>query len=298
MYIVLVQLDSLIGTMSTLRSVIDSLEAPFRFEWAVDASKDDRPFGDASWLPIMAIVYFMTLTVTKHGAELYAPNQGGKPLIALALVNNIVMCVYSAWCLCAVASIVMVNWSSVGYSLTVPFCDRNRTLLESMDLQLYIFYLSKFWEWMDTYVLVIKGKPVWPPQNSQFLLHIFHHTTTATVGWLAWRQELSVAWIGPLTNAFVHTIMYGYYAAVTVFPDLRKYGIYITPIQILQFMVCLLALVPDTIDALAFESARCGATKRCVAWILFAYFTYLGFFIKMFQDKKKARQASRTAKNK
>ena len=35
-----------------------------------------------------------------------------------------------------------------------------------MDFQMYIFFLSKFWEWIDTWVLVLKGKGVWPVEPS------------------------------------------------------------------------------------------------------------------------------------
>jgi hypothetical protein len=136
----------------------------------------------------------------------------------------------------------------------------------------------------------------WPPANTQFFLHIFHHTTTATVGWFAWRQELTVAWLGPLSNSFVHVLMYGYYALVTVFPAMRKFGLYITPIQIVQFMLCLLSIVPESIDAIAFGGAHCGATVRCVHVMLFAYLTYLYLFVKMYRDKKAAVKAAKAAK--
>lgn len=270
------------------------LEDPFKFEWAV-RDMDKRPFGEGSWLPTMALTYFASLTVLR----LFAGAESLKmPLKGIAFFNNVFMCLYSLWCMLAIGAGLLANWSGTGYSLVAPFCDRERLMLTGLDFQMYIFFLSKFWEWIDTFVLVLKGKPVWPPANAQFLLHIFHHTTTATVGWLAWRQELSVAWLGPLSNAFVHTVMYGYYAIVTVAPSVRKYGLYITPIQILQFLLCLASLVPEAADALLNDGLRCGATKRCVAWMLFCYLTYLGFFIKMFNDKKAKAKEARRAKKK
>ena len=77
-------------------------------------------------------------------------------------------------------------------------------------------------------------------------------------------------------------------------PGVRKYGLYITPIQILQFILCLLSLIPDAIDILLYGGARCGATKRGVAWIVFAYGFYLVLFTKMFNAKKKAASNSDT----
>jgi len=270
------------------------LEKPFVYQWAT-GPLDERPFGSAAWLPIMAIVYFASLTALK-------PFAGAKwlqtPLKYFAIINNALMCLYSTWAFVAVAAILARNWSNAGYAFSPLVCDTDRQLLKTMDYQLYIFYLSKYWEWIDTYVLVLKGKPVWPPANSQYFLHIFHHTTTATVGWLAWRQELTVAWVGPLTNAFVHMLMYGYYTLVTVSPSVQKFGIYITPIQIFQFMLCLASFAPEAADAVLNGGAACGATRRCSGWMLFAYITYLGFFVKMFADKKAARRASKAAAKK
>jgi hypothetical protein len=140
---------------------------------------------------------------------------------------------------------------------------------------------------------LLKGKPMWLPESSQNFLHVFHHATTGAVAWFAWRQELSIAWIGPLTNAFVHTAMYGYYAGVTVMPSVKKYGKYITPIQILQFRVCLLSLVPSFIDLLFNQSRRCGDTTRCVWYMVFTYAVYLVLFVKMSNAKKAARQAAK-----
>ena len=82
--------------------------------------------------------------------------------------------------------------------------------------------------------------------------------------------------------------MYGYYALVTVKPSVRKYGLYITPVQILQFVVCLLALLPDAVDVLLYGGARCNSTQRAVVWMLFAYGSYLVMFTKMFTSKKNA----------
>jgi len=271
------------------------LEAPFKYEWAIRQNLDERPLGVGSWLPIMALAYFGSLSALK----LFAGTKSLQaPLKVVAFVNNVLMCLYSAWCMVATGSGLLANWTSTGHSLVAPFCDKDRLMLAGLDFQMYIFFLSKFWEWFDTFVLVLKDKPVWPPANSQFLLHIFHHTTTATVGWLAWRQELSVAWIGPLSNAFVHTVMYGYYAVVTVAPSVRKYGLYITPVQILQFLICLVSVLPEAADALLNGGARCGATKRCVGYMLFCYLTYLAFFVQMFKDKKAAARAKKRAKGK
>ena len=141
----------------TLRTVASALEEPFRFAWATNADLDGRAFGQAGWLPTMAVVYFASLTVLK----LFASAKGLEaPLKWIALGNNLLMTVYSAWTMTIVACVFVANWSSNGWDLTQPLCDPEHRLLEGLDFQMYIFYLSKFWEWIDTWILVLKGKPV------------------------------------------------------------------------------------------------------------------------------------------
>ena len=252
--------------------------------------EDDWPLGDAMWLPIMAVAYFVSLTALR-------PLAGAawlqRPLRWVALANNALTCAYSTWAFVSVATILWRNWRRQGFAITPLVCDPHRRMLADLDLQLYIFYLSKYWEWIDTWILVLRGKPVWPPGSSQYRLHVFHHATTATVGWLAWRQELTVAWVGMLTNTFVHMLMYAYYTVVTLYPSIETIGIYITSIQITQFILCLMAFAPEAVDAVG-GGVACGATRRCSAWMFFAYTVYLGFFVKMFRDKARKRAAPPT----
>jgi hypothetical protein len=270
-----------------LRSMVRMLEAPVTsaLPWTQDLP-DSRPFGPGWWLPTMALLYLLSLTVLKL---LFAGVPWVQaPLKYFMLLNNTLMAVYSGWTTLAVGATVWANAATDLDSSWQIFCDPGRALMKDLDLQMYIFYISKFWEWLDTYALVLKGKDVWPPSSNQFFLHIFHHSTTGAIAWLAWQQELSVAWIGPLTNGFVHTLMYAYYALVTVFPGVRKFGLYITPIQIFQFIICLTTVAPEAVDALVLGGAAgCGMTKRCAVWMAITYGAFLYMFWQLYNDKKR-----------
>jgi len=199
------------------------------------------------------------------------------------------MCLYSLYCFIGATSCVLANLIDSGFDFWQPLCDKSATprpFMRGMDFWMYHFYLSKYWEWIDTWILVLRGKGVWPPTNSQYFLHVFHHTTTASILWMAWRGEFNVAWIGIITNSFVHTPMYAYYFLTDFWKGVRKFGIFITPIQIIQFIMCLTALVPETF-------LECGSKPRAIQWMWFTYCTFLAFFVKMFLDKKKARREAK-----
>lgn len=71
---------------------------------------------------------------------------------------------------------------------------------------LYLFYLSKFWELGDTFVLLARRKPL-------TLLHVWHHVSVMGETW-AWLQfGMTLGAVGMAVNAGVHVLMYSYFGA-------------------------------------------------------------------------------------
>lgn len=70
---------------------------------------------------------------------------------------------------------------------------------------IYIFHLSKYYELLDTVLLVIKRKPL-------IFLHVYHHLVMVSGTWI-WLHDrwLVGAWWCVLVNSLVHTFMYYYY---------------------------------------------------------------------------------------
>jgi len=245
---------------------------------------DERFLGDQTTVIILAVVYLISLQILKSNA--YGVKSLAPAVKLVSTVNNWVMCVYSIYSFVGMSLVLAANWADDGFPIFKAVCDPEKRMLRGMDFWLYHFYLSKFWEWIDTWILVLKGKPVWPPSNSQFLLHVVHHCVTASIFWLSWREELSMGYLGPLTNSFVHIPMYGYYCLSEHWQGVRNFGVYITPTQIIQFLIVMAGLVPNTISP-----AECGSTPRAVAWWWITYTFFLCFFTKMFMDKMNARSA-------
>lgn len=88
----------------------------------------------------------------------------------------------------------------------------------------FIYLVSKLWEWVDTYILVLSKKPV-------ISLHWFHHMTTFTMA--AFVHNFPVGGFA-LINCLVHTVMYMHYAT-----PVRWARPFITSSQLLQFVVVL-----------------------------------------------------------
>jgi len=93
----------------------------------------------------------------------------------------------------------------------------------------YIFYISKYVEFLDTYFLLLCGRPV-------IWLQYLHHIGAPIDMGLVYHWKVEGAWIFVAFNGIIHTVMYYYYACAIMkwkFPLPKKF---ITWIQLIQFV--------------------------------------------------------------
>ena len=93
----------------------------------------------------------------------------------------------------------------------------------------YLFYLSKYYEFVDTWILYLKNK-------KPSFLQIYHHIGAVINMRNIYICRIEGGWVFVTFNSFVHTIMYIYYALSTLKIYLPFKRI-ITTIQILQFVI-------------------------------------------------------------
>ncbi|KAI8077753.1 ELO family [Halteromyces radiatus] len=117
-----------------------------------------------------------------------------------------------------------------GQSIHDTYCDKDGFLWDNgLGYWGYLFYLSKFYEVIDTIIILMKGR-------RSSLLQTYHHSGAMLTMWAGIRFRAQPIWIFVVFNSFVHSIMYLYYAMTSVgihVPGKR----YITSIQISQFLV-------------------------------------------------------------
>jgi len=254
------------------------------WEW-IHTPLDQRPLVSTEAMVGISIGY----VVMVWSLQRYMEIRKGEPfnIKYLTIVHNFFMAVYSFYALLGTWDIVFENWSNSGFDLNLPFCDPDAKLKKGTDWWLYSFYLSKFLEYIDTIFLLLKNKKILPWENGQAFLHVFHHSTTASIVWTTWLFPLSVFWVGPITNAFVHTIMYGYYFLVELYPSIRWFGgKYITPIQLIQFVICMASVSLEIYK-------NCGSDNRVVIWVFATYIVFFLFFVQVWLEKRKLRHEER-----
>ena len=120
----------------------------------------------------------------------------------------------------------------------------------------YAYYLSKYWEFLDTVLVVLRGSSV-----PHFGLQVYHHAGVILMAWLWCSVGQSLQFGGVLFNCFVHTVMYHYYA-MQVLRVPTPWKRYITRLQIVQFLTSFFLLI-GTLHFIFYEQkdcAGCGAS--------------------------------------
>ncbi|KAK9831878.1 hypothetical protein WJX81_004455 [Elliptochloris bilobata] len=144
----------------------------------------------------------------------------------------------------------------------------------------YVYYLSKYYELIDTVLLGLKAKPM-------SFLHVFHHSIVVIMAYLWLEAAQSLQQIALLTNTAIHTLMYWYYFMCTLKrpPAWKRL---VTSSQIAQFCFSFVASVPFWI-----LHARTGKCSGFMAMLFNAAFNllllglFMDFHRKNYRTKRK-----------
>jgi hypothetical protein len=200
----------------------------------------------------------------------------------VTIVHSFALCVYSGWTCYNVSSIMSTAYNGLtGKGLgtweafMVMSCDTDGALWQDANLGFWVshFYLSKYWEFLDTWILYLTGK-------KPMLLQTYHHAGVVFIMWsFVVTRNTSCGMVITLLNSGIHTVMYAYYTLtalkwpsyqvedvdkktglktgkkITVEP-VRKLDVFITTSQLTQF-VCFIILTLPTY----FYSATSGCTN-------------------------------------
>jgi len=190
-------------------------------------------------VPVVAgIVYLLGVLLLPR----FAPAGGARNLKPALIVHNVVLIVWSCamffGCACE-----MLRRALASGDATWIFCEDPAAEAEGpLYFWSYMFYISKYYEMLDTFLALLKGTS--PPH---FGLHVYHHTLVPLMVWNWLEQRQTLQFPGLLFNTFVHMVMYSYYAARALgWPTPWKR--WVTRLQILQFatsfvLVCVTVVV-------------------------------------------------------
>lgn len=178
----------------------------------------------------------------------------------LVFVHNLFLCVYSVWTFIGMTSTIhhistnllpvsfskltyldSSNYSKAGWfwqaicnsndkinNLWTNYQDQN---LKGLTYWAYLFYLSKYYEILDTVIILLKGRP-------SSLLQSYHHSGAILCMWSGTRYMSPPIWIFVVFNSFIHSLMYAYFTLSCVNIRLPKwFKQTLTTLQITQFVL-------------------------------------------------------------
>lgn len=144
-------------------------------------------------------------------------------LKAISIVHNFALVVFSGWTFYSLATFLHTHdiVFASGHYFQNP---------EFVQLQ-YYFYLSKYYEFFDTFLLYLNGR-------EPIFLQKYHHIGAVICWFLCFEYKVDFMWMPTLLNSFVHTIMYSYYLCCLLkFNFVRIFKQSITTMQLTQFIV-------------------------------------------------------------
>lgn len=198
------------------------------FAWAEGETPASSP-----WVAVCAAGVYVALVLAGR-----ASSWCRAPALARAVapLHNLILCGGSALMFagCASASYRRsMEEGSAAWMLCTPSSDR---VVGSLYFWSYVYYLSKYYELIDTVLMVLNDKPL-------STLHVWHHSTVIIMSWLWLQYAQSLQQIALLTNTGVHVIMYAYYG-LTSLGYKPRWKVLVTNVQIVQFVFSFAVSVP------------------------------------------------------
>jgi len=235
------------------------------------------PFHPIPYLPLGSIVVYLLIIGVLHR---FMRNRKPFELTFLLGLHNLFLCL---WSLLMFSGLIYRVFSVVrGFGVYAAYCGTTfREEDEKLVFWAQMFYLSKYYELLDTVFVVLRKKQL-------TFLHVWHHCAVVFVCWLAVRDEISMGWITVFDNTGVHVLMYYYYAIQSLERRDVWWKKYLTTIQIIQFCIDIVTSVPFLY--LYVNKVKCAGSFE--SWLIanltgFSFFLlFVNFYIQQYKSKK------------
>jgi len=147
----------------------------------------------------------------------------------LSIIHNLCLVIFSAYTCLNLISLLLedgIHYEGHYYLKQNPQTDRDHKYISL----LFYFYLSKYYEYVDTFLLYLKNK-------EPIFLQKFHHIGAVICWHICYINKVDAILIGTVLNSGVHTVMYTYYLLTLFNIRLTLIKPFITKMQLVQLVV-------------------------------------------------------------
>jgi len=190
-------------------------------------------------------------------------------LYLVSVVHNSLLILFSAW--------TFLSLSRILYNHGIVFQSNYYFQNSDFDKIVYYFYLSKYYEFLDTFLLYLNNK-------NPIFLQKYHHIGAVLSWHLMYVYKVDIIWMASILNSFVHTIMYSYYLGCLLkINQVRFIKQYITSMQLCQFFILYVNFYfyrPPIESVFNYSIIIFFASYGVGIIYLFGQFYYTNYFIK------------------
>ena len=230
----------------------------------------------------------LSLAVVGLGLALITPAEKRKSAPQSAALNTFVN-YHNAW-LIVLSAFMFASSCYQAYVNEYKFWGQAYNAREvGMAKVIYIFYVSKLYEYLDTYIMLLKGN-----LKQVSFLHVYHHLSISLIWWaIAYSAPGGDAWYSAALNSLVHVVMYMYYYLMgksSADPTFRKkylwWGKYLTSFQMTQFV----SMLAQGVYTYLYSDYPKWISKFLVVYMMTLLVLFLNFFVgKYFGTAGKAK---------
>lgn len=252
-------------------------------EWRFEPNV--TPFSQWYWPVMASILYFVIV----YSIQFMMTTRKPLDIPYFLFCHNMTLCVASLalaiWLTYTLASFLYGGMSPYAVLCSVQSYDDGH-----IQLIYYVNSLFKVWEFMDTFLLALRKKPI-------AFLHAYHHAATLILTWNQLVEHSAPQWVPIIINLWVHVIMYYYYAmsALKIRIWWKKY---LTSFQICQFVldVAIIGYAYFVFIQSGYDMNVCYGTSRGAIVGLTILFSYLLLFVRFYFETYSSKPSSSSSK--
>lgn len=218
--------------------------------------------------------------------KLGVPAMDPYPLKFVYNVSQIMLCAYMT---------IEAGLLAYRNDYTILPCEPYDTKNPPLANLLWLFYISKVWDFWDT-IFIVLGKK-WRQLS---FLHVYHHITIFLFYWLNSHVNYDGdVYVTVALNGFIHTVMYTYYfvSMHTKVPETGKslpiwWKSSLTMLQLIQFVTMMSQgtyLVATGCDQVGLK-----VVMAYVVYILSLFILFAQFFVQSYVKPKKKKKSIKT----
>jgi hypothetical protein len=188
-------------------------------------------------VPILAVLAYLLLSnvVFNTIRTTFGLTPKGPVIQTITVLHSLALAVYSGWTCYNSTSLIYGFVQQNGFWATLY--DPDQAVWNGVGWWVVHFYISKYYEFIDTWIVLLKGR-------TPIFLQVYHHAGVVILMWLFVVTKCTGGSVIILVlNSGIHTIMYTYYV-MSAFGYQSPLKHYLTQAQLLQFIVGISVSVP------------------------------------------------------